>query len=64
MFRVITGIVITIIGLSLALIGWQTDLFTGIIGLVIVGLGLAIILNKDEDKIEKINNQPKNSNHE
>lgn len=55
MFRIITGIVILTFGLWLLCMGAQEELVATIPGLIMAGVGVAILLNKKEDDIEKIN---------
>jgi uncharacterized membrane protein len=56
MFRIITGIVVIIIGL-LFITNIVDEGFSGTLpGIVIMVIGIAILLNKDEDKIEEVNN--------
>ena len=51
--RTITGMILVFIGLILIVIGYFT-LFTWIYGWPILIIGLFILFNKSEDKIEKI----------
>ena len=56
MFRIITGIVLILVGLVLLYFAVVESLIMLIHAGVVGGLGIAILLNKKEDEIEKINN--------
>ncbi len=53
--REIYGIFVTILGAILIIVSLYTSLFVLIYGVPIFVIGLLIIFNKGEDKIEKIN---------
>ncbi len=63
MFRIVTGAVITIMGLFLLVCGIVEQNVSAIFGIVVIAIGVAILLNKQEDEIEEIKND-KNINHE
>jgi len=54
MFRILTGIVVTAIGLGLLIAGLTADGSTAIFGIGVSVIGIAILLNKKEDEIEQI----------
>ena len=54
--RTITGIIIIIAGLVLVGVSFFTSFFILIYGLPVLIIGIIILLNKKEDKIEEIKN--------
>lgn len=54
MVRILTGSCMLVGGLVLAYIAFRAEWFLAIYGLVVAGLGGAILLNKKEDSIEEI----------
>lgn len=56
MFRVATGIIITIGGLFFLVGGLLEQEGSAIVGAVAIVIGIAILMNKKEDEIEQIKN--------
>lgn len=56
MFRIVTGVVVIIVGLVLVYFGFQEAKFLAIYGIGISIVGIVIIFNKHEDEIEEIKN--------
>lgn len=54
MFRIVTGIVVMLFGVGLIYVGTGEEWPVLIYGMVAVGVGIAIMLNKNEDTIEEI----------
>lgn len=59
MYRIGTGIGVVLLGLWLISVGLNYDVGLLIIGIVLAGVGLAILLNKSEDEIEEIHDNNK-----
>ncbi|MCA9362427.1 hypothetical protein KC906_03550 [Candidatus Kaiserbacteria bacterium] len=57
MFRIITGIIVLLFGLWLTYVLYQEIVWAALYGLAVAGVGMAILLNKDEDEIEEINDE-------
>ncbi|MCA9354565.1 MAG: hypothetical protein KC877_03545 [Candidatus Kaiserbacteria bacterium] len=60
MFRIITGVAVMAFGLWLIYM-YSAGIFATLYGLVITGVGVAILLNKKEDEIEKITKDTHNN---
>lgn len=54
MFRIITGSVIFLIGLGFLIGSVIEQDISGLFGIAIIAVGVAILLNKHEDEIEEI----------
>ena len=54
MFRIVTGIIVTIVGLCFVFLAVTTTWFFLIHAAVTVGIGVAILFNTKEDAIEEI----------
>lgn len=63
MFRIITGAVITIVGLGFLLGGIFDKNISAILSVFVIAIGMTIVLNKQEDEIEQIKSD-KQINHE
>lgn len=63
MFRIITGSIVVLLGLGLAWFGAHDGIGSLVFGLVFAAIGVAILLNKQEDEIEEISNQESNPEH-
>lgn len=56
MFRIGTGIAVILVGLWLSVEGYAEGLLEMLPGSIVVAIGIAILLNKNEDKIEEVTN--------
>lgn len=54
MFRIITGVIITIVGLGFLLGEILDKNISTILGMFMIAIGMTIVLNKQEDEIEQI----------
>jgi hypothetical protein len=51
--RLITGLFFLVVGIALVVASILTVWWTIFYGLILIGLGIALLINKHEDKIEK-----------
>ena len=61
MFRIITGVAVIAFGLWLIYMLYPAGIFATLYGLVMTGVGVAILLNKKEDEIEEITKDTHNN---